>query len=674
MSGIEIRESHYPRKAWTPEAKRQLVAKNLIVWDSLATYYRADHVRGKQNWDYLVGDMFTEAELTEFHSQDKLVLRFPDIVQKVNALEGMQISGRREGTIVGVGGEDGPGVDIMLHLLKDIKRQNNFDYESTRLFTNAIVSGLPSYMFFDRKYGAKSGLCMYAEAWDAVFEDPGWQRIDLSDSRQLVRVRLMSKDAMKNSWPEMTKEIEEHVRLDWGGIKELFGGTQFSSEDRDKIFYLINSSLNNFTRTGMTYVIERYSLLREGTVVWVSPNSAEVEVLPSTWRPSEIQAWIQQNPDYQQVKVPFDQLWVTTCTANGLFLENEMHWYQEQEFPAVKYVPRIFNNRVWGVVDFLKGALKAENVARMEHLHSLRMTNDDLMIIKKGALVNVDDATREKSRTGGILVRSEDSMPDDISFPLNHREQMGWQDFADRASDKMDRLSVDRNFEGGMVTSQESGKAIQQRNAQSQMKYTPHISSYNLYHMQAIRKILKMTPYVLTEPFMLRYVTKTNQTASVEMNSPEEYDPISGEVTKFHNNLAGAKYDYIESESDNSATARENEMNQFVEIAREVLPSIPDPSMWPYILTTIPNKICQDIAAKMIEKQQADAEAGNQPEKVKLSMSMKGEDLLFNPAVLEVLKAQGVLPPDMQLSPEAGAGQPSQQGAGQPMMEQPQAA
>lgn len=669
MNPMDLKESNYPKGKRSPDIERQLVAKNLLIWDSLATYYRADHVRGKENWDYLVGDMFTDAEKTEYALQDKLVIAFPDIVQKINVLEGMQIAGRREGTIVGVGAEDAPDVDIILHILKDLKRESFFDNEVTRVFTNGIVSGLPCYMFFDKKYGTKSGICMYAEAWDSVFQGPGWQRLDLSDTRQMVRVRLMDKDSMKMTYPEKAKEIDSQISMDWTSIKELFGAASFSSQDRDKIFYLINSSLNNFQRTGMSYVIERYTLLREDTIVWASPRSGEVEVLPSTWTEQDVAQWQQMHPDYQQVKMPYDQLWVTTCTAAGLFLENALHWFQEEEFPATVFVPRIFNNKVWGVVDFLKGALKGENVARIEHLHSLRLINDDLMIVKKGALLNIDDASREKARTGGMLFRSEDSTSDDITFPLNHREQMGWMDFANSASEKLDRLSVDRNFEGGMVTSQESGKSIQQRNAQTAMKYTPHINTHNMFHMSSIRKILKMIPYVKTEPEMFRYVNKWGERVQEALNEPD-FDVITGAVKSVRNNLAGAKYDYIESETDNSATAKESEMNQFKEIAQTLLPSIPDPALWPYVLSTIPNKICQDIALKMMEKAQADAEAGSKPDKIKLLLNMKGEDLLYNTPMIQILKEQGVLPPDAQIPENGGQGSPAQPGPQMPQMEQ----
>jgi hypothetical protein len=338
-------------------------------------------------------------------------------------------------------------------------------------------------------------------------------------------------------------------------------------------------------------------------------------------------------------------LWVTTSTASGLLLENDRHWFQEGEFAAEIFVPRMWNNKIYGVVEFLKGSLKGRNVTKIEHLHSLRMANDDLMITKEGALVNPADAAKEKARVGGILVLSRNADPErDIKFPLNQREQLGWADMSETFLMDLDRLSVDRNFEGGVQSSQESGRAIERRISQTQVKYSPYLSAINLTDLRVTRKILLMIPYIWTEHEIFRYVDpKNGQLKQVAFNEPGSYSWVGEGVQSVKNNLCGARYDYVEAEGDNSATAQEHELVVFNEIM-EQLGRLPEPSLWPFLLTSVPNRMAQEFGRKLQEHFDAQAAAGNQPEPMKKSLSIKGEDLLFNPRVIEILVQEGILP------------------------------
>lgn len=404
------------------------------------------------------------------------------------------------------------------------------------------------------------------------------------------------------------------------------------------------------------------------TTVWASPGTSQVEILPSTWTPQDINRWTEFHPEYKKIEKEMRILWVTTFTATGILLANARHWYQENEFAAECYIPRMWNNKIYGVVEFLKGSLKGRNVTKIEHLHSLRMSNDDLMIVKEGSLVNAADAAIEKGRTGGILVRSRFSQQDDISFPLNHREQLGWSDMSETFLSDIDRLSVDRNFEGGVSSSQESGKAIEKRNVQTQMKYSPYLSSFNLTNLRVTRKILMMIPYTFTEEEIMRYIDpKTNEAKQVTLNEQTDYSWVGAGVAKVKNNLCGAKYDYIEAEGDNSVTAKEHELAVFNDIM-ERLARIQQVQIWPFLLTSVPNRMAQEFGRKLQEFNDAQAQQPPAPEQMKKSLSLDGKDLLHNPRVIEILVKEGILPPNTQAIPGTANPQDgsSQQSMGQP--------
>lgn len=671
LSAQNIREQDFAMGRMTPDQERALVAKNLIVWDGDHAFWSKKLLSGKENFDALVGNIFTDGEKQEYHAQDKLILQIPELVPKINALEGMQIAGRREGVIVPIGGEDAPDTEIIGHLVKDIQRKNHLDMELTSAFTDALVAGFPTWIFFERTPDSdmRQKVEVFHEIWDAVLPDPKFTRRDYSDAERLTRVRLMTRDQLIQKYPQRKKQIETGLQL--GNFSDNLFADQsgFTEQERDALFNQITSASDLYSRQGLVYVVERLHFVYIPTTVFVSPYSDKPEILPPEWGQAEVNRWMEFHPDYQRVDKEMKILWVTTCTASGLLLENKRHWFQEGEFPAEIYVPRMWNNKIYGVVEFLKGSLKGRNVTKIEHLHSLRMSNDDLMVVKEGSLVNAKDAATEKGRTGGILVRSKYSQPEDIQFPLNQREQLGWADMSSMFLEDLDRLSVDRNFEGGVQSSQESGRAIERRITQTQVKYSPYLSAFNLTNLRVTRKILLMIPYTHTEYEIFRFVDpKNGRPQQVAFNEPEEFSWVGEGATRVKNNLCGARYDYVEAEGDNSVTAKEHELVVFNEIL-EQLGRVSEYSLWPFLLTSVPNRMAQEFGRKLQEHFDAQAQAGNAPEPMKKTLSVKGEDLLHNRPVIQLLLREGILSPeDLQAipgmaNPQGGTSQASQ---GQP--------
>lgn len=654
-SPADIREENFVLGKMTPQEERTLMAKHLLYWDGDAAFWAGKLSGGKANFDALVGDIFSSGEKAEYAAQDKLVLQIPELVPKVNALEGMQIAGRREGIIVPVGGEDAPDTEIIGHLVKSIKRKNSLDLEMTSMFTDGIVAGYTSWIFFDQVPNTEMNreLDVYHEIWDAVLPDPKFTRKDYGDADRLTRIRIMSVQGLIQKYPKRRKEIEAMIGTKFAN-NPFADQAGFTATERDTLFNQINSAADLLSRSGLVYVIERQHFVYIKTTVWVSQYTTRPEILPSNWSQGEINRWKEFHPDYSPIEKVMKILWVTTGTASGVLLENERHWFQEGEFAAECYVPRLWNNKIYGVVEFLKGSLKGRNVTKIEHLHSLRMSNDDLMIVKEGALVNPKDAATEKGRTGGMIVRSRSSIPEDIQFPLNHREQLGWADMSETFLADIDRLSVDRNFEGGVSSSQESGKAIEKRNVQTQMKYSPYLSTFNLTDLRVTRKILLMIPYTYTEQEIFHFVDpKSNQPRQVVLNEEQEYSWVGDGVARVKNNLCGAKYDYVEAEGDNSVTAKEHELAVFNEIM-EGLARFPNVQYWPAMLTSVPNRMAQEFGRKLQEQLDAQAKQPPAPEQMKKTLSIAGKDLLHNPRVIEVLVKEGILAPDTQAVPEGG--------------------
>jgi|GEM_PF-6720266 len=649
----DIREDRLVMGRMSPEEERAVVSKTLLVWDNLQRFWSPAHELGRQCWDYLVGDILTDKEKADARAQEKMVFEIPELVNKVNALEGMQIAGRRSGVVVPVGGEDAPDTEAMNTLIKSIHRQNGYKQESTQAFINALVTSYPSCIWMDmatdQDMNRKVEVC--CEPWDAVLFDPQFRRMDLADADRIIRVRTMTAEKAMEKYPEKASVIESQLKTRMVGAQYENGLT---SAQRDELFRNINSSYDLFERTGRLYIVEHNQFFLKKVTVFVSPKSSKPEILPPNWTPEEVSRWRSLHPNYQPVEMPMRILWVTTCTSNGVLLGNEMHWFQESEFPCEAYIPRVWNGKFHGLIEFLRGSLKGQSVSFMERIHGIRLANNDLTVMKEGSVVNVSTALNEVGRVGGVVIRSKTSAPDDVTFPMNRGEQHGWRDLTEDFNEQINRLSVDRNFEGGAQSSQESGKAIKSRIAQTMVKYSPYMSSLQVHDLRCTRKLVLMIPYAYTEHEVIRHITKDGQIATTEFNQPVGWDWQSGAITRVKNNLVGSQFDYVEAEADDSVTAQEHEVQQFVEIL-EQLKQVADMSAWPPLLTEMPNRMAQAFGRRLQKTLDAQAEAGPGIDPIKLSMNIRGEDVLHNPPLMQMLVEKGVMPPEaLQMAGQGG--------------------
>lgn len=654
FQGGQVREQDFPLVdgKMDPAVEQAIVAKQVTGYRYAHAYWAGALDAGHRYFRDLAGDIFSPAEKEWYKEQDKELVVIPELVPKINALEGMQIAARRKGTVIASGPEDAPDASIIDHILReDIHRKNNLEMELTRSFTDGIVTSFPQAIWFDRADPDSQGkrLDVYHDLWDATIPDPKFTRMDYSDGQIVRRVRTMTREQLLIRYPSRSDRINE--MLPEGSSYDSLSIASFTnrdgSKDRSEIVQKLEASMTTFAQDGLIYVIETMFFVTKNVTVWVSPKTTKVEILPLEWSQAEINRWKEFHPNYTAVKRDVRILWVTTVTPFGIVLENKPHWFQEGEFPCEFYIPRMWNNKIRGVVEFLSGSLRGRNITKIEHLHSLRLSNDNLMLVKQGALQNPKAAAREKGRAGGILVLKPLANMNDVSFPLNQRENLGWRDMSEAFLGDLDRLSVDRNFEGGTQSSQESGRAIAQRISQTQNKHLAYLTSFNMFNLRVNRKAVMMIPYLWTEPEIFRYVDPEHPDEGVKevaLNDPEEFSIMSGAATRIKNNLAGAHYDYVEVEGDNSPSAKEHEMLVFMDLL-DHLGQIKEVELWPTLLASIPNAMAQKFG-RLLEKrfdERAKASESREPDPAKVSLSIKGEQLM-DPMAIDVLREMGVLP------------------------------
>lgn len=619
----------------TWEEEQQLVNKNLAIWQYCQDFWRPAVELGERSYERLFGNFFSEAEKAEMKLQDKVPIEIAEGMPKLQAMVGLMELSKKDGVILPQDGVDAPPAEAVNIILKSIERQTSLKSMETDAFKAGIISGTPQLIFFDQPKDPLSDrtLDINLENWKAVYVDPNFRRQDLHDCDYVVRVRLANKEQCLAIAPERAKEIEnEFSALPMLGNSGY--GSSSTSEDRPEMFEWKAKASDLYIRTGRVYIIERQHLIRTKVNLMVSPDSEEAEVIPSTWEPERVQAWMQAHPTYQPIELPAKVLWVTTCTASGLLLNHLPHWYQEGEFACECYVPQFINEKPTGWFQFANANLKVGAIAKTEHIHSIRLATNGPVAIQHGTLENEQDVTYELTRPDGRIITKRGISAAEAIQPIQRNNaKQDWELLYTESMLTNDRLLVDRNVEGGAQSSQESAKVVQARVSQTLNKQAVYLQNFHQFLLRNRRKVLKMLSYVMTEPQVIRYIGDDGQAQEVEVNQPEM--DWSGTATKIVNNLNGARYDYVEGETDTSVTGKMNELMAFQDLMQAGA-AVP-PELWPAFVASLPNAIAQNLAKKIQEQQAKQAESQGPPPP-KVSVSLNPKDAPFNAAWFETMK------------------------------------
>jgi hypothetical protein len=596
-------------------------------------------------------------------------LTVPIILPKIQALQGMQRANRKDGVVVAQGGgQDAASAEVINMLLKTLRQETNLDQERSNVFLNAIVSSYPAFLWIDKPLDTDThrSLDVYSEIWNAVLPDKNFKRVDQSDMEYLIRVKLVTRDALIATFPDREKEIKKKVQHTgpYGGPQ---GYENIGSNERNLLISSLNDAQTQYERTGLITVIERLHFIIRPVTVYVSAQTGDAQILPPEWSDIEKRNWINANPNYQAIQETMKVLYVTTTTLNGVLLENKPHWFQEGRFPCQMYIPAMFNNQPVGPVKYMKASQKMNSIGRTEYVHSLRYAHDQLMIVKEGTLADPEEAAIEKSKTGGVITITDDAEISDIQFIPPGQANSGYIDISAIAQDDLDTISaINPAMLGTQESANESRVSMERRISQAQVAQGNYMDNFNMFDQQLHKTLLLMIPYIYTEPQIHRFVDDMGGVQEVETNMPQGVNPLTGAVSAVKNRLDACDYDYLLAAGDNSITGRENENRQFTTLVAEVLNQMPQ-ELWVSFLENVPNRHAQEFAQSLRQQEQAKQEAmaaGTQQGEgdIKLNLNIDGEDIATgNPLILEVLKRKQALGQEAQVPEEKSHGQVKQE-------------
>jgi hypothetical protein len=612
---------------------------------------------------YLKANYFDEQALAEMDAEGKIPIEIAEGWPKLLAEIGMAKNAMKVGKPTAQAPEnalDAEGASILLNAIRD---HENIESKKIEAYTNNLITGFPQFVWCERPANPSSNsiIDFDQDPWDCTLPDANSRKPDFSDLEIVYRIRYPSKDDLLWMFSDREKEIEE-----------AFGSNQFKQDqlvdfgitidERDLIYSAIQAANSSALKTGRIHLIQRHSLIKKTMDLWTAPDTEKFEYV----EPAKEQEWLAAHPGGQKVRATGKVHWVTSVLATGQLLENRPHWFQDQRFNCEVLNLMMIDGKPISVLGFAAANWYLAAVAKTEHIHQLRLDSGNPVVIQEGSLENADNIEYEISRPRGkIIVKRGKDVRSAITKLDANRTNPAWNQLYQETRETNDRMTVDQNTEGGSQSSQESGKVVGIRVAQTATKFSRIYDNANAFYLRTDNLILRCAQKLIGKQHitMSWLDPRLQEEKNVEVNIPDMNDPnvfLGGDPTKWTNQFDLTEYKVVMAEQDNSLTGRQAELAEFLSIMETLSSRVP-PEALGEMLISMPNTICQRVGKKMAA--QAEAAAKQKPEPAeKVNVIFPMDKLGFNPS-MQAAASQML---GLQLPPA------SQQPAGLPPQAPPQ--
>ena len=577
--------------------------------------------------------------MKEIEDAEKVPVQATEGIVKLSSMMGHIMNASREGLVTGNGPEDAATAEqrqILLH--DDVMLNSGLERIKFQVYQDVLVTGVPTWAWIENSDPmdiAKPGLSVSYAPWDSVIPNASWRDPNLRDLQRLTRVR------------QMTYEELAEVFFDGQSVPEIkqYEMVQQQAANRDAISsdFLMARTGSNTTSTGLVNVMETLQMVYADIPVSVGEDPNDIIHLPLDTTEEQMMAHIQETG--RRIETVRDKvLWASVWTNSGLLLDHGPHWFQAGGWPAACYVPALMDGMWVGIFEFALDVLKMLSYLYTEQLQGVRTVTNNVVTALDGAVEDVEEAKRQMRKAGGWINLKTGMPRESIGFMPNQREQQAFLDAIQNSKDILDRLTVERNFEGGAQASQESSKAIGARINAGLSKLGYFLHGAKQFDRQIMRAALLALPYAYPEYRALRMFDPANGTSQqVGLNVPAEYD-WKGDVIRMVNRLDSGTWDYIFTETDNSVSGREQARAIYLEFMKNFVGNMP-PENLEVIAMSYPNSEVQAMGKRLKEAREAAQNSPPPPPPMKINASLDLATLGVQ-AVQQVAQKAGLLPPE----------------------------
>lgn len=446
-------------------------------------------------------------------------------------------------------------------LLKHVRDENRAEYEYSRAFADQVKAGVG--WLETGQSSPDDGTIVYdrAESWRNILWDSLAQRPDLQDGRYIFRSKWLDTDVAKALIPGRNGTIDASSAEVVHGLAEL---DDLGDDAMDSLEAAHFEGVTHFGRSGQysterrrVRVIEAWfkRVVHDAQIVRGGQFHGQLFDPWSDGQINDINAGIASI-----ITRPKEVIWVALMTETGL-LDLRPSPYRHNRFP---FTPVWGNRRArdgmpYGMIRGMRDINRDLNKRASKALHLLSSTR---VTVQEGAVDDIEELRDEAGRPDSVVVYKP-GMPKP-EFATDTQLAQAQIELMSRDAMMIQQVGgvTDENL--GRKTNATSGKAIVARQDQGSLATSGYFD--NLRHARAIHgeKMVCNIEQFYSDEMEFRITDSRGNAAYVVVNdgNPE-------------NSISAFKADFIITEEDWRASARQAQAEELLELAGKLAPTAP---------------------------------------------------------------------------------------------------
>lgn len=505
---------------------------------------------------------WSQEELEELAARGQAPLVFNLIQTSVNWVLGSQRRATMDYKILPRKKEGAASAERKGELLRYLRDENRSEYEHSRAFASAVKAGLgwietgqgspdDGVMVFDR-----------AESWRSILWDSLAQRPDLLDGRYIFRSKWLDVDVAKALIPTGRDPIIDHASAEVVyGLAELddLGDDAMDSAEASHF-----SSANLFGRSGhhatdrsRVRVVEAWfkRIERDAQIVRGGQFNGQLFDPWSEGQHSEISRGVAHI-----VQRPREVIWVALMTEAGLLdLRRSPYRHNRWPFTPVWGYRRERDGMPYGMIRGMRDINRDLNKRASKALHLLSSVR---VYAEKGSVDDIEVLRDEAARPDAVIEYNAGRTPPRLE--TDHNLAAAQVDLMSRDAMMLQQVAgvTDENL--GRRTNAASGKAIVARQDQGQLATSHFFDNLRLARAIHGEKLVCNVEQFYSDQDEFRITNSRGNPEYVTVNDG-----------KPENAIALFKADYIITEEDWRASARQAQAEELLDLAGKLAATAP---------------------------------------------------------------------------------------------------
>jgi hypothetical protein len=503
---------------------------------------------------------FTEEELEILADRGQSPMVFNMIHTSVNWVLGSQRRSTMDYRILSRNERGVKSAERKTQLLKHVSDGSHFEAETAAAFQSAVKAGVGWLEAAQGDDDDTSNVIMRNENWRSMLYDSTAVRYDLEDARYQMRVKWLDVDTAVGLWSHRAGMIDRAANQSGYGqfVTDDLGDDAMDFQEIEHFHsYSGGSRSNSVTNRDRVRVVECWfkKMVPDAAVMKGGQFNGELFDPYSVGHVQEFNegmAFLSTRP--RQV------IHCALMTDTGL-LDVRRSPYRHNRFPftPVWGYRRARDGMPYGLIRGLRDIQRDLNRRAAKALHHLSTTR---VLVSEGSVNDIEELRNEAARPDAVIVYKEGkpapSIEADRDIAAAHVEMMS------RDAQMIQQVSgvTDENL--GRKTNATSGKAILARQDQGQLATSLFFDNLRLSRSIHGEKSLVLIEQYYTEEEQFRITDSRGEADFVSINNG---DP--------ENSIAEFKADFVISEEDWRATARQAQAEQLLDLAGKLSATAP---------------------------------------------------------------------------------------------------